>query len=470
VNTGLAAGTQYFYRLRATTTSGAVVYSNEASATTTGAATGGGATAAYIGSDTTTKGNWKGVFGSEGYGVFSDVSSYPAYVRVTPLNKSDWIWQYSTTDTRALQKVNSTSDRLAACWYSASGYSIDLAFTDGLKHRTSLYLLDWDSAGRLETVQVVDGDTGAVLNTENVYGFSGGVYLIWDFSGHIKINITPSSGNAVTSGIFFGGGSGTTQQTVATPTISPAGGTYSTAQNVTITTATAGAEIRYTLDGTDPTTSSALYSGPFTLSASATVKAKGFKSGMIASATASAAFTISSGGGGTTSGSNFVFVGADTATQGGWIGKYGADGYNVLPNTTKYPAYAQVSGLGKSDWVWNTTTTDARGLQLPGGTSRTAGCWYSSSPFTIDLRFTDGATHRLALYFCDWDSAGRTETVELLNGDTGAVLQTQTISGFSGGRYLIWDLKGHLQVRVTKTAGPNGVVNGIFFGAPAKQL
>jgi hypothetical protein len=41
---------------------------------------------------------------------------------------------------------------------------------------------------------------------------------------------------------------------------------------------------------------------------------------------------------------------------------------------------------------------------------------------------------------------------------------------FTGGQYLIWDMKGHFQIRVTPTAGPNAVVNGLFFGAPAKQL
>jgi uncharacterized delta-60 repeat protein len=468
VNTGLAAGTTYFYRLRATTTSGAAVYSNEAGATTSTPTGGGGtATATFVGTDTTTRGNWKGVYGAQGYSIFQDAASVPSFVRVTPVNKSDWIWQYSTTDTRAPQRANS-ADRLAACWYSGNGYSIDLAFTDGLKHRVSLYLLDWDSAGRSQSVQVVNADTGAVLHTQTVSGFSGGVYLTWDLGGHVKINLSPNTSNAVASALFFGGGGTSTGGgTVATPTISPNGGTYTDQVTVSLACATAGAEIRYTFDGTVPTTSSALYTAPFVLRNNTSVRAKAFKSGMTASGVALASFTVSSG---TPTGANWVFIGADTTSAGNWIGKYGGDGYNVLPSTTRYPTYAAVSATGKSDWVWNSTTSDSRALQVPGTSSRTAGCWYSSGSYTIDLRFTDGGTHRLAMYFCDWDFNGRSQTVELLNGDTGAVLQTQSLSSFGGGRYLIWDLKGHFKIRITRTAGANAIANGLFFGVPARQL
>ena len=50
--------------------------------------------------------------------------------------------------------------------------------------------------------------------------------------------------------------------TVSTPTFSPAGGTYTSAQSVAISDATSGATIYYTTNGTMPTTSSTEYSGP----------------------------------------------------------------------------------------------------------------------------------------------------------------------------------------------------------------
>lgn len=81
---------------------------------------------------------------------------------------------------------------------------------------------------------------------------------------------------------------------VETPSIAPSGATYSSAQTVTTACATAGATIRYTTDGTEPTPSSAVYSSPLTVSATTTVKAKAFKSGMTDSVTAMAVYTIAS--------------------------------------------------------------------------------------------------------------------------------------------------------------------------------
>lgn len=88
--------------------------------------------------------------------------------------------------------------------------------------------------------------------------------------------------------------------TVAAPVITgtdalgrnaPSGGRFNGTLTVTLQCATHGASIRYTLDGTDPTAASTLYSGPFPLTAAATVKAKAFLTGYTPSATASATFT-----------------------------------------------------------------------------------------------------------------------------------------------------------------------------------
>jgi hypothetical protein len=79
---------------------------------------------------------------------------------------------------------------------------------------------------------------------------------------------------------------------VATPAFSPGAGSYSGSQSITITCGTSGATIRYTLDGSEPSSSSAVYSGPISVSSTTTVKAKAFKSGMTQSDTASVTYTI----------------------------------------------------------------------------------------------------------------------------------------------------------------------------------
>ncbi len=78
---------------------------------------------------------------------------------------------------------------------------------------------------------------------------------------------------------------------VATPTISPNGGSFSQSVKVSLKCATSNAIIRYTTNGSEPTASSTKYKRAFTLKASATIKAKAFKTGSTASGTASAVFT-----------------------------------------------------------------------------------------------------------------------------------------------------------------------------------
>lgn len=82
-----------------------------------------------------------------------------------------------------------------------------------------------------------------------------------------------------------------------TPTFSPLGGTYTSAQNVTISDATSGAAIYYTTNGTTPTTGSALYSGPINVSSSQTIQAIAVANGFSNSGVGSAAYTINSSSG-----------------------------------------------------------------------------------------------------------------------------------------------------------------------------
>ena len=74
------------------------------------------------------------------------------------------------------------------------------------------------------------------------------------------------------------------------PVISPATGTYFSSVDVAISAAP-GMTIRYTTDGQEPTTGAPVYTAPFTLSASATVKAKAF-AGAVGSGTTVVAYTI----------------------------------------------------------------------------------------------------------------------------------------------------------------------------------
>jgi len=82
--------------------------------------------------------------------------------------------------------------------------------------------------------------------------------------------------------------------TLSAPAFSPLPGIYPSTQRVTISEATAGTTIYYTTDGTTPTTSSTVYSGPITVNATETLKAIAVESGYVNSAASTAVYTIGS--------------------------------------------------------------------------------------------------------------------------------------------------------------------------------
>ena len=86
--------------------------------------------------------------------------------------------------------------------------------------------------------------------------------------------------------------------TVAAPVVSPATGTYSSPQTMTLSTVTSGISIAYTTDGSIPTesggtiTHGSLYTIPVTISATTTVNAISFKKGLTDSPVLNATYTV----------------------------------------------------------------------------------------------------------------------------------------------------------------------------------
>jgi hypothetical protein len=132
---------------------------------------------------------------------------------------------------------------------------------------------------------------GSELTVGSNYAFrteQAGVTQLDTWNG--DVNATP--GGSITVSNFAVSGA---PPQVAAPTFSPGGGTYSSAQTVTISSATSGASIRYTTDGSTPTsTTGTLYSGPVSVSSTTTLKAIAFESGMTDSTVSSATYTINS--------------------------------------------------------------------------------------------------------------------------------------------------------------------------------
>jgi hypothetical protein len=153
----------------------------------------------------------------------------------------------------------------------------------------------------------------------------------------------------------------------------------------------------------------------------------------------------------------------DTTTQGNWSSAYGADGYSLAASTQNLPGYTSFSQPNALLYTWAKNPSDVRALSVPGG-GTIAATWYNNTSLTLNISFNDGNTHLVALYAMDYDSLGRAETIQVVDPSTATVLNSQVLSNFSNGVYLLWNISGQVQIVVTPSAGPNAVISGVFFG------
>ena len=176
-----------------------------------------------------------------------------------------------------------------------------------------------------------------------------------------------------------------------------------------------------------------------------------------------------------TNGNNSTtFIKADTATMGNWVGRYGVEGFEVSQDgNINIPGYAQIAFANQANWTWAASTNSLPALQKPENPiDRIAGTWFSGNAFTIDVNLTDGNNHQIALYALDYDTSARAETIRVLDGSTGAVLDSTALSAgsFHNGVYLVWNVKGHVTFQVNKNAGSNAVISGLFFDSASDVL
>jgi len=172
--------------------------------------------------------------------------------------------------------------------------------------------------------------------------------------------------SAVTSGIY-------TLQAAA-PNFSPAAGTYTSAQTVTINSATNGASIRYTTDGSIPTeTTGTLYSGSVSIGTTTTLQAIVYEPGFIDSTVTSGFYAINLPPTITPNASSLTFGSSDnvslsfSATDfGGSVGKVELYRDGVLDTTLTSPT---------SSFTWTFTEAST----LPPGSYTFTGIAYNNS-------------------------------------------------------------------------------------------
>lgn len=495
--------------------------------------------AMYMRTDSTTFGGWIGTYGNAGYSVVGGANDLPASIQMSVTGAQEYTWADPVVDPRAPEIGLGTLARVAACYFSVTSFSVNLDLPAGKTDQVALYMLDFDALGRVQTVQITNAATGAVLNTQTVSNFQGGKYLVYDLSGDVRITFTNNGpADAVLSGIFvdpsnsYGIYTTTDTQTegnwtgvygtqgydvfgaseslpsYASITVNNAQYYFwaSNSNDPTELLAAPGSSTRIAacdysnassfsinLDLTDGQMHQvALYlldwdkqnrSETITISdssgSSTSEAASNFTKGeyLIFDITGDVTITIANNGGlnevlsgifidPTTKAapSTATFVKTDTTTQGSWNEVYGSTGYTVVGGQSNGVPQLFTQPYEQSlEYTYASSTTDPRALEIgPGSTSRVEAVDYGPTYYYFTAFIGTAKPQQLALYVADYDNQGRSELIQISDANTNQVLDSEYVSNFQNGKYLVWDVSGALNIKITQVSGPNAVLSGIF--------
>jgi len=272
--------------------------------------------------------SWNGVgpwlFGGNGYDSAGNGGSLNDLWEFNPaLNQWAWMSGSNVVGSNGAQSGVYGTLATPAAGNTPGGREDATAWTDG---KGNLWLLGGygaDSGGNggyLNDLWVFSPASGdwAWMDGSNLVGSNGGQPGVYGTLGKPAAGNAPGSRDAANGwtdsngNLWLFGGYGydasgnlgylndlwkysplaSSQPGTATPIFSPAAGTYSSTQSVTISDSTTGAIVYYTINGTTPTVSSAVYSGPITVASTETLKAIAAASGLSASSVATAIYTI----------------------------------------------------------------------------------------------------------------------------------------------------------------------------------
>lgn len=189
------------------------------------------ASATFVGLDSKTRGNWKGVYGADGYKIIGDAEKYPPYAsyegggQVFRTYTPEWhMLGYADPDAglncvemihtnkellvnmgeRALLKASSNDgERIAAAWahHGGKNFAVDIKLQDAQEHQVALYLPTflWPYA---TTLEVQDYTTRKVL-VPGVDIKHEPTYAIFKVRGHVRFLFRCKTTSAAVAGIFF---------------------------------------------------------------------------------------------------------------------------------------------------------------------------------------------------------------------------------------------------------------------------
>ena len=248
---------------------------------------------------------------------------------------------------------------------------------------------------------------------------------------------------------YTSGGSGGSVTTVANPTFSPAGGTFTTAQIVTISCSTSGAIIYYTTNGSTPSTSSTMYNGPITISETTTLKAIAIKDGT-QSNVATATYTIGGDEPMPTGNGSFTKVTSTSQLVAGYEYIFVAETSRQVMNSTAKTTYFEGSDVDISN---NTIAYDESMLVLTLGGSNGAWTFRNGSNFLVS---TGAKKVSLSSSSATWTISTATFTATPKTSSYGTLQYNAASPRFT--TYTSTQEAAVLYYRIPKTTTPGDIV------------
>ena len=146
------------------------------------------------------------------------------------------------------------------------------------------------------------------------------------------------------------------------------------------------------------------------------------------------------------SGGTALYLGIDAETAGNWQGAYGSQGYRIVGCNESLNGTV-VKFIGSEEKVWAATTDDTRALLADGG--RVAAAHTSALHQIIDLNVGE-SVKKVSLYLLDWQNESSQTLVEVIDPNTLKTLSAVLVNQYSNGKYVSFNVSGHVQLRLTR--------------------
>lgn len=174
--------------------------------------------AGFLMRDTETRGNWQGIYGSDGYVLpgyeGEERRVLPDYVSDVRFSKGHPVSLVTDSkDERAISLDASGRGRRSLGAYQSEDdiaccqtFTVDIDLRKEWEYTVALYFADWDRGGRELMVELFDGQTkNLIAPLQALHDYRGGVYLVYCYDRSARFRINHIRGENVSlSGIFFG--------------------------------------------------------------------------------------------------------------------------------------------------------------------------------------------------------------------------------------------------------------------------